>query len=236
MKNTLKYLSYAGLLALALPTQAASVITVNNSFVEGYLYVEDIDGYSYSAGNGMSSFVGEHNFYAYGGDYFDGYLIGNPAEGSMSGYGEGYQNSFYDVDHFYGEGSAVTGVDDPNNELSFIQTSGESLVDITFEIATGYTYTLTGNLFAEAQGDVNLYFDGNSASEVDGAYSFSGYLAAGTHNLSIDAIAALADTGRAYSDFTYDLQLTAVPVPAAVWLFGSGLLGLITVARRRKNA
>lgn len=29
--------------------------------------------------------------------------------------------------------------------------------------------------------------------------------------------------------------LTAVPVPAAVWLFGSGLIGLIGVARKRKS-
>ena len=29
------------------------------------------------------------------------------------------------------------------------------------------------------------------------------------------------------------LEITAVPVPAAVWLFGSGLLGLVGVARRR---
>jgi len=27
---------------------------------------------------------------------------------------------------------------------------------------------------------------------------------------------------------------TVVPVPAAVWLFGSGLLGLLTISRRRK--
>ena len=34
----------------------------------------------------------------------------------------------------------------------------------------------------------------------------------------------------AFDDFT----ITAVPVPAAVWLFGSGLIGLIGVARRKK--
>ncbi len=46
MKKALKYLSYTGLMALALPAQAASVITGNNSFVEGYLYVEDTLGNS----------------------------------------------------------------------------------------------------------------------------------------------------------------------------------------------
>lgn len=31
----------------------------------------------------------------------------------------------------------------------------------------------------------------------------------------------------------YSMTITAVPVPAAVWLFGSGLIGLVAVARRK---
>ena len=48
-----------------------------------------------------------------------------------------------------------------------------------------------------------------------------------------------ATNGPAAGTFmVYDniiIDVTAVPVPAAVWLFGSGLLGLVGVARRRKG-
>ncbi len=30
------------------------------------------------------------------------------------------------------------------------------------------------------------------------------------------------------------LSISTVPIPAAVWLFGSGLLGLLGIARRKK--
>lgn len=36
------------------------------------------------------------------------------------------------------------------------------------------------------------------------------------------------------STIAIDLQTAVVPIPAAVWLFGSGLIGLIGVARRKK--
>jgi hypothetical protein len=40
-----------------------------------------------------------------------------------------------------------------------------------------------------------------------------------------------------YPDDPFIVTLPAiVPVPAAVWLFGSGLLGLVAVARRKKSA
>jgi len=38
--------------------------------------------------------------------------------------------------------------------------------------------------------------------------------------------------GRPVASFLVS-ELTAVPVPAALWLFGSGLLGLISIAKRR---
>jgi hypothetical protein len=42
--------------------------------------------------------------------------------------------------------------------------------------------------------------------------------------------------GSGGAGFVDDLSAQSVPVPAAVWLFGSGILGLVGVARRRKQA
>lgn len=39
-----------------------------------------------------------------------------------------------------------------------------------------------------------------------------------------------------FPGFQASFNMTPVPVPAAVWLFGSGLVGLVGVARRKKSA
>ena len=39
-----------------------------------------------------------------------------------------------------------------------------------------------------------------------------------------------------FDNITMTTDVSAVPVPAAVWLFGSGLVGLVGVARRKKAA
>ena len=68
-----------------------------------------------------------------------------------------------------------------------------------------------------SNGNVSLWGDINSA-------------------LATDTITNIAKTpgglggGIAFASF----QASAVPVPAAVWLFGSGLLGLIGISRRKK--
>lgn len=54
------------------------------------------------------------------------------------------------------------------------------------------------------------------------------------------AVSAFCDTEStagmcATGSFAPTLEVSAVPVPAAAWLFGSGLLGLVGVARRKGN-
>ena len=41
-------------------------------------------------------------------------------------------------------------------------------------------------------------------------------------------------TGRAWAVADGDVFVSTVPVPAAIWLFGSGLIGLVGIARRKK--
>jgi len=46
----------------------------------------------------------------------------------------------------------------------------------------------------------------------------------------------IASGGSALISKDMQLSVSAIPVPAAVWLFGSGLLGLVGVGRRKKAA
>jgi hypothetical protein len=51
----------------------------------------------------------------------------------------------------------------------------------------------------------------------------------------VDPFTITLPAGVTFTSASNQFLTAPVPVPAAVWLFGSGLLGLIGVARRRKN-
>jgi len=54
-----------------------------------------------------------------------------------------------------------------------------------------------------------------------------------TYLIVFDGLVQTPDGPRRRSGSTLAVDLAPIPVPAAVWLFGSGLLGLVGVARRR---
>jgi len=81
-----------------------------------------------------------------------------------------------------------------------------------FPTADWASFTWNTNLGADVSGGVTLQLK-TSCGPVEGC--------------GVDAY---------FDNVTITTDVSAVPVPAAVWLFGSGLLGLIGVARRKKAA
>lgn len=89
----------------------------------------------------------------------------------------------------------------------------------------------------------NIYLPGEDGAEISDwtALSITEVAPVGTASaelflLHIQLNPASDPAAQAGSIFWDDisLEVSAVPVPAAVWLFGSGLIGLIGIARRRK--
>jgi hypothetical protein len=122
----------------------------------------------------------------------------------------------------FGTGSVTT----PSGTTVSGNGSGSTLWDVT----------LTG-LGAGGTADITLL-----NQVVTGPVSFfaSGFL--GTNGIGVgdgtyQLLILLAPTS---SSFTFDVALSnvaqgVVPVPAAVWLFGSALMGLVGVARRKSQ-
>lgn len=103
---------------------------------------------------------------------------------------------------------------------------------------TGGAWQLQSGPYAPANcaamGCTGWTFTSGTAQFVwDGVYGHS-------YQLNYAATVPLGDPSN-FGGTQYFLHLTgvvnqAVPVPAAVWLFGSGLLGLVGIARRKKKA
>lgn len=68
-----------------------------------------------------------------------------------------------------------------------------------------------------------------------GGPNFSGNgsntVVAGNPDYSLSIFSTISHSGAQNTSF--DAELRPVPIPASVWLFGSGLLGLVGIARRR---
>ena len=111
--------------------------------------------------------------------------------------------------------------------------SGQICNDISFNtgiLSTTLETTVGANL--DIMGSLNIFAQGTSLWG-DGAFGSADFL--DTFGIVITPLTygVVLDHGS-ITPAPFDLGGTTVPVPPAVWLFGSGLIGLIGVARRKK--
>ena len=109
----------------------------------------------------------------------------------------------------------------------------------TFDTVEGGSYT---NIQVGAnQVGGHILFDWNTATNIDviNVWNFcSGCGAYTSTDINGNGLKGIPMIDGAFPGFSanFEFKVAAVPVPAAVWLFGSGLLGLVGVARRKKAA
>ena len=93
---------------------------------------------------------------------------------------------------------------------------------------SGGSITLLGG---DANFELGISWNGGGFYWGDTGYSLQS--SPDTYLIVFDGFVQTPDGVRRKSGSTLAVDLAPIPVPAAVWLFGSGLLGLVGVARRR---
>lgn len=148
------------------------------------------------------------SFYFYDLNGYGAAITFNPAGGYYSPMQSGFQYSWADANHQWQSTFVAADLSSGFHTFETLLKNGN--VD----------YALDGQLlfsgFAGQAGAANLLVIGDG----------SGSTGTGTGRMSIDRV--VFDTAPTIS------HLASVPVPAAAWLFGAGLLGLVGVARRRR--
>lgn len=154
---------------------------------------------------------------------------------SLTGVADGSSGSPYGIN--FGDSIFASGTFDDSAIASgtvyFDQAHGGNTLTImagtlTLDNTQDDNYALGGSPKLEFDGSGNLIGLGYNAGFLDGSAFDSGTLSGWIVNdASFNLASGYWDAGS--------FSMTPVPVPAALWLFGSGLLGIVGAVRRGKK-
>ncbi len=116
-----------------------------------------------------------------------------------------------------------------------VAISEVSFLDLFIEGSSQYTESayvfINGNAFA------NDIFNATETTGTNGFFRVSGSPILDISSISFASACAVAGGPEDCRKVDFSLAgINVVPIPAAAWLFGSGLIGLAGIARRRKAA
>ncbi len=163
-----------------------------------------------------------------------------------------------------GVAGAVTIVPTYNYVITGTVLAGDEFAPNAYNLTAGDSITASGTFTADLTGGTTVSFangSGNSMTiDLNGtplsASDDDGFLAGTGPTLTFDAGSALTDfdfqdTGtpsfnssflffddfdNLFGEWDSNVSLTVIPLPAAFWLFGSGLLALVAALRKPRSA
>ncbi len=166
-----------------------------------------------------------------------GSLQDGVATGSHSGLIDGTESPAFSIWEFFGN----TGMDYLTSPITVVDDAYLGNPNVKVLDMTGWTITWNGITSIPMGGDSVNFGTSGVPGEINsglGVLTCSTATCSDSSTFTLDYMAAVPKSNPTDGGVIYSLrlegQVSAVPVPTAAWLFGSGLLGLVGVARRKK--
>ncbi len=125
-----------------------------------------------------------------------------------------------------------------SDAFSIVIPSGSQLVSVnySFDNINKSGSTLTSSYFLRDQSDTFISSGtANISPGISPVSFFSSALPLASDSYRMGHSMSYSGSGGSW-DYVFTFEVTPVPLPATLWLFGSGLLGLIGISRRKQAA
>lgn len=133
-------------------------------------------------------------------------------------------------------------IGDINNQTNYSASGGSTYFELfSNNFNAGHTDNFSGhgigfwNTTGGTEGNFQIDVDYISGTQLQGSGTLTGYTLSDL-GLTQTGLWKTLSNGETVSITINGSGISAVPVPAAAWLFGSGLLGLVGMARRKHKS